>query len=118
MKSTTNEGTKCYVASVVIVSIPFLLLLVYSFVTHDVAGAFAIFLYWLIVGGLISYSVSNAAEKILSRTDKKSEASDWIKAFAISFAVIIAGAIVLTILAFVVGIFSDFVEFLKIKYGL
>lgn len=116
--SNTNEDTKCIVASVVIISIPFLLLLVYSFVNHDCSGILATFLCWLIIGGLISCGVSNAAEEILRHTNKKSEASDWIKAFAISFGVILIGIVLLSILAIVMGIFSDFVKFIKIKYGI
>lgn len=116
--SNTNEDTKCIVASVVIISIPFLLLLVYSFVNHGYSGALATFLCWMIIGGLISCGVSNTAEEILRHTNKKSEASDWIKAFAISFGVILIGSILLSLLIIVMGIFSDFVQFLKIKYGI
>lgn len=114
----TDEDTKCMVASVAIVSIPFLLLFMYSFVRSNWSGAFAIFFAWLIIGGFVSCSISNVAEKILSRTDKKSETSEWAKAFAISFSLIIACIVILTILAFVLGLLSDFAEFLKNKYGL
>lgn len=114
----TNEDTKCMVTSVAIVSMPFLLIFVYSFVNHDYSGALATFLCWMIIGGLISCGVSNAAEEILRHTNKKSEASDWIKAFSISFGVILIGIVLLSILTIVMGIFSDFVKFLKIKYGI
>lgn len=113
----TNEDTKCTVASMVIISIPFLFLLVYSFPRGGLYAAFSIFLGWFIIGGLISCGVSNAVEKILRETDKKSETSDWIKAFAISLCVIIAGVVGIIILAYILSIFSDFAEFLKIKYG-
>ncbi len=114
----TNEDTKCLVASIGIVSIPFLLLFVYSFVCRDWSGVFAIFLGWLIIGGLISFNISNMAERILRRTDMKSETSEWVKAFAISFGLIIGSFVALSILAYLLGLFADFVEFLNNKYEL
>lgn len=73
----TNEDTKCMVTSVAIVSMPFLLIFVYSFVNHYYSGALATFLCWMIIGGLISCGV------------------------------ILIGIVLLSILTIVMGIFSD-----------
>ncbi len=48
----------------------------------------------------------------------KSETSEWVKAFAISFGLIIGSFVALSILAYLLGLFADFVEFLNNKYEL
>lgn len=115
-KRTTDEETKCFIASFTIFAVPAIILVIYALTHGECFLTVAAILFVLfLVGGLISNELSDFAVQLLRKTDKKSEFSDWIKAYAITLALMIALAIVLSVIVWIIDFFSEFVDFLKNK---